>query len=182
VYTYSKILSFKDVKGRLPHTAYIKPWVYRPVYIISDIINSVTYDNNRNNILVNELKKLGVNAYNKGVGTDNIGIFQTLPSNALLVQICGGACAGTIYETGSTYYKNLVDTREVFFVWTEGAMKITGLAWLPRAHDDNFSPPGFTGLAHPDQFILSNGYHYYEGYTNDEAVELAKIIYNNAKN
>jgi hypothetical protein len=115
VYTYSKILSFKDVKGRLPHTAYIKPWVYRPVYIISDIINNVSYDNDRIDTLVSALKKLGVNAYNKGVGTDNIGIFNILPSNALLVQICGGACAGTIKENGSIYYKFMFFTFFCYF-------------------------------------------------------------------
>lgn len=195
VYTFSKILNFKTENKRLPNTASVKPWNViaskassegdglRPIYIISDLINSKTIDNTRINTLVAELKKLGLEAYNKGVGTDNIGILQSskIPSNALIIQICGGACAGTIKETGSTWYKNLVGSKEVFFVWTSGATKITGLAWLPRSHDDNFSPASFTGLAHPDQYLLENGYKYFEGYTNSKAAELAQIIYKAAQ-
>jgi len=194
VYTFSKILNFKVENGRLPNSVSVKPWNVltskvssegglRPVYIISDIINSKSVDNTRINILVNELKTLGLKAYNMGVGTDNIGILQNskIPSNALIIQICGGACAGTIKEVGTTWYKNLVGSKEVFYVWTSGATRITGLAWLPRAHDDNFSPASFKGLAHPDQYLLNNGYQYFEGYTNSKAVELANIIYKAAQ-
>ena len=195
VYTFSKILNFKAQNGRLPNKVSVKPWNVivsktssegnglRPIYIISDIINSKTYDNNRINLLVAELKKLGLKAYNMGVGTDNIGILQStkIPSNALIIQICGGACAGTIKEVGTTWYKNLVGTKKVFYVWTSGATKITGLDWLPRAHDDNFSPASFKGLAHPDQYLLKNGYHYYEGYLNSQAAQLAQILYNEAQ-
>ena len=81
---------------------------------------------------------------------------------------------------GTNWYKNLKGTKKVFMVFTEGATKITGLDWLPRAHDDNFSPESFTGLAHPDEYLLSNGYKYYEGYTNSKVAELAQIIYNEA--
>lgn len=195
VYTFSKVLNFKAQNGRLPNTVSIKPWNViasktssegndlRPVYIISDLINSKTVDNNRINLIVTELKKLGLKACNMGVGTDNIGILQNskIPKNAMIIQICGGACAGTIKEVGTTWYKNLVGSKEVFYLWTSGATKITGLSWLPRAHDDNFSPASFKGLANPDKYLIKNGYNYYEGYTNSQAAKLAKIIYNEAK-
>jgi hypothetical protein len=29
-----------------------------------------------------------------------------------------------------------------------------------RAHDDNFSPVSFTGLANPDEYLIQNGYRY----------------------
>jgi hypothetical protein len=61
---------------------------------------------------------------------------------------------------GLSYYKKLVASKKVFSVWIPPATDITGLAWLPRSHDDTFSPSSFTGLAHPDQYLLSNGYHY----------------------
>jgi Pseudomurein-binding repeat len=194
IYTFSKILNFKSENGRLPNSVSVKPWNVltsktasegglRPIYIISDLINSNSVDNTRINTLVSELKKLGLIAYNMGVGTDNIGILQNskIPSNALIVQICGGACAGTIKEVGTTWYKNLVGSKKLFYVWTSGATKITGLAWLPRAHDDNFSPASFTGLAHPDQYLLNNGYQYFEGYTNSQAATLAKLLYQAAQ-
>jgi hypothetical protein len=194
LYTFSKILSYYQTNKRMPNYVSVKPMntntsnnppegVLRPIYIISDLINNNSVDNNRINLIVDALKSLGAKAYNMGVGTDNIGILQksSIPSNALIIQICGGACAGTIKETGSTWYKNLVGSKEVFYLWTEGATKITGLSWLPRAHDDNFSPASFTGMAHPDQYLLNNGYHYYEGYTNSKANVLAQIIYNEAK-
>ncbi|NYB27785.1 MAG: hypothetical protein HVN34_10785 [Methanobacteriaceae archaeon] len=196
IYSYSKVLDFYKTNKRLPNYVSVKPWStiskttapagsegvsLRPVYILSDNINSKTYDNNRINILVNELKKLGLKAYNMGAGTNNIAVFNKVPSNALVVQIMGGACAATIKETGSAWYKNIVGNRKVFFVWTEGAKKITGLNWLERAHDDNFSAASFKGLANPDKYLLSHGYQYYEGYTNSKASTLAKIIYAQAK-
>ena len=67
--------------------------------------------------------------------------------NALILEICGGACAATINEMGTTWYKNLKGTKKVFLVFTEGATAITGLDWLSRSHDDDFSDPSFTGLA-----------------------------------
>lgn len=191
VYTLSKILNYQAVNKALPANVSVKKWAYtstttipvlRPVYIISDIINNKAYDNNRINLIVNATKGLGLKSYNYGVGTSNLGILtnQTVASNALVVEIAGGADAGCIKEMGSQYYKNLKGSKKVFTVFTEGATKITGLAWLPRAHDDNYSPPSFTGIARPDLFLLNNGFHYYEGYINSKVNELAAILYNEA--
>ena len=94
------------------------------------------------------------------------------------VEIAGGACAGTIWEKGTTWYKNLVGNKKVFIAFTSGATKITGLSWLPRSHDDNFSPSSFKGLANPDQFLLKNGYNYFEGLTNSNVNQLVQSIYN----
>jgi hypothetical protein len=83
---------------------------------------------------------------------------------------------------GLNYYKQWVGSRKVFSVWIPPSVDITGLAWLPRAHDDNFSPQNFTGLANPDQYLLSNGYHYM--YSNDFSKDLNAIIsriFNEAK-
>jgi uncharacterized membrane protein required for colicin V production len=192
IYTYSKILAFYKTNKRLPNTVSVKPWSTisktgsegtgtRPVYILSDNINNKSVDNDRINRIVNELKKMGIKAYNMGAGTNNIAVFKKIPSNALVVQIMGGACAATIKETGSSWYKNLLGSRKLFFVWTEGAKKITGLKWLERAHDDNFSAASFKGLANPDKYLLQNGYQYYEGYTNSKVTTLAKLIFNQAK-
>lgn len=195
VYLFLKVFDFYSTNNRLPSYVAITPWtgttvsgtgsnsvLMRPVYIISDIISNTATDNARINAVVIALQKLGIQAYNYGVGTDNIGILSntTIPINALIVEFCGGACAGTIYEMGTSYYKNLRGSKKVFLTFTDGATKITGLSWLPRAHDDNFSPASFTGLVNPDQYLLNNGYEYYEGYTTSKLAELVKILYTEA--
>jgi hypothetical protein len=172
VYIYSKILNFQKTNNYLPTYVTVNAWSTiansvlaqtRPVYITSDNINGVTADMNRINAIVNGLKALGLTAINWGLGpnTHNTVLQSSqVPSNALVVDIYGGACAGTIYEMGLSYYKKLVASKKVFCVWIPPATNITGLAWLPRSHDDTFSPSSFTGLAHPDQYLLNNGYHY----------------------
>ncbi len=135
----------------------------RPVYITSDNIINTAVDTNRINTIVYGLQNLGLTAINWGLGSNShYAVLQDslVPANALIVDIYGGACAGTIYEMGQSYYKRLVGTKEVFCVWMPPATDITGLAWLPRAHDDNFSPASFTGLEHPDQYLKNNGYNY----------------------
>ncbi len=172
IYMYSKILNFYTANSRLPNYVTIEAsWASitsvisqsRPVYITSDNINSVTTDTNRINTIVSGLKALGLTAINYGLGPNtHYSVLQnsTVPVNALIVDIYGGACAGTIYEMGQNYYKALVGARKVFSVWMPPATDITGLTWLPRSHDDDFDPPSFTGLANPDQYLLNNGYDY----------------------
>ena len=167
VYMYSMILDYHNTSGKIADYAVMKPWSvinpFRPIYITSDNIINTTKDLERINSIIDGLKTLGLTAINWGLGPNtHYTVLQcsSVPANALVVDIYGGACAGTIYEMGSSYYKKLVASREVFCVWIPPATDITGLAWLPRSHDDNFSPSSFTGLAHPDQYLLSNGYQY----------------------
>ncbi len=172
IYTYSKIFSYYQTNKALPSYVSVKAWSTvtsvvsqaRPVYITSDYINGATTDTNRINAIVNGLKALGINVYNAGLGANtHYSVLQntSVPANALIVDVYGGADAGVIYEMGQSYYKKLVGTRKVFCVWmAPSSVNITGLAWLPRAHDDNYSPSSFTGLAHPDQYLLNNGYNY----------------------
>ena len=193
LYLLLKVNSFYNTNGRLPGYVSLTPWtgttttsmaadkINRPVYIISDIINNSTIDNTRINAIVSALQDLGIEAYNYRE-QDNIEILtdSTVTINALIVEICGGACASTINEMGTTWYKNLKGTKKVFLVFTEGATEITGLDWLPRSHDDDFSDPSFTGLANPDQYLLNNGYNYYENYNSSKLSELVQILYQEA--
>lgn len=136
----------------------------RPVYITSDNINSRPEDMARINAVVNGLKAKGVYAVNYGVGPNEHSqvLGDQLPSNALIVNIYGGACAGTLYEMGTPDYKEKKGAKKVFTIFYPTSVKITGLNWLPRAYDDNFSPAGFSGLSNPDQYLLKNGYNYIE--------------------
>ena len=40
------------------------------------------------------------------------------------------------------------------------SVDITGMKFLKRAHDDNYSPSSFTGLAYPDIYLKNHGYDY----------------------
>ena len=135
----------------------------RPVYITSDNINSKTTDNARINNIISILKTMGITAYNMGLGPNtHIDVLESskVPMNAVVVDIYGGTDAGLINEMGSAYYKSIKGARSVFSIFLPPAADITNLAFLPRAHDDNYDPASFTGLAHPDQFLLQNGYNY----------------------
>ena len=168
IYIYSRILNYYGANGRLPNYAVTSAWTGKSskitqVYIASDNINNLQTDTNRINQIINGLAALGVSATNWGVGSnEHITVLQSssVPQNALVVNLYGGACAGTLYEMGGKWYKSIKGARDVFTVFLPRATDITGLAWLPRAHDDNFSPASFTGLANPDQYLANNGYRY----------------------
>jgi hypothetical protein len=135
----------------------------RPIYITSDNINNSATDNARINSIINGLRTLGLTAYNMGLGPnkhDTVLTSGKLPSNAVIVDIYGGADAGLIKEMGSAWYKSLKGARTVFSVFWPPSADITGLAFLPRVHDDNYDPASFTGLANPAHYLLENGYNY----------------------
>ena len=91
-----------NTNNRLPNYVAVTAWtgttvsgtgsgLMRPVYIISDMISCTATDNARINAVVTKLQDLGLEAYNYGVGTDNIGILTNtaIPINALIVEFCG---------------------------------------------------------------------------------------------
>jgi hypothetical protein len=149
----------------------------RPIYITSDNINNPTIDNARINSIVKGLRAKGLRAYALGLGpnTHITALQANIPKNALIVDIYGGADAGLIYEMGSSWYKSLKGTKKVFTVFWPPAKVITGLSFLVRAHDDNYDPASFKGLAHPDQFLMKNGYKYL--YSGNIANIVNSIIY-----
>lgn len=176
---FKKILASQGLKIKTVSAKAIESGT-KPVYITSDnIINKAT-DNTRINRIVNGLRAMGLKAYNMGLGPNtHVKVLQSgqVPKNALVIDIYGGACAGTLYEMGSSWYKSIRGTKEVYTIFWPPAKVITGLPFLVRAHDDNFSPASFTGLPHPDQFLLKNGYNYlYSG----SISAIVSAIYNQA--
>jgi hypothetical protein len=134
-----------------------------PIYITSDNIISITTDNATINSIISGLKAMGLNAMNYGLGPNShyqILTNVTIPQNALIIDIYGGADAGVINEMGSTSYKSIKGNRTIFSVFMPPATNISGLDFLPRAHDDNYDPVSFTGLPYPDHYLLENGYNY----------------------
>ena len=194
VYTYSKILNFQNTNNRLPSYVSVTSWTnvanaanvaegvgLRPVYIVSDNINNIQADTARINNLISALAKLGIKAYDMGIGPqmhDTVLSNPNIPKNAVIVEIAGGADAGCVLEKGSTWYKNLLATKTDFLVFTPTATNITGLAWLPRAHDDNYDVASFTGIAYPAKYLLNNGIKYYYGLTSTTMTQCAEAIYN----
>ena len=114
-----------------------------PVYITSDnIINKAT-DNARINNLVVGLASKGVYAVNYGLGPNShYSVLKdaNVPQNALIIDIYGGACAGTIWEMTKSYYKNNRGSRTVYSIWINTKTNIGTLSFLRRAHDDGFTP------------------------------------------
>ena len=202
VYTYSKILNFQNTNKRLPTYVSVESWskviantassegaaALRPVYIVSDNINSIQADTTRINDLISALAKLGIKAYDMGIGPnthDNI-LSDSIPSNAVIVEIYGGVDAGVIAEKSSTWYKDLLGTRSDFYVLTPGTTStidgtvsndLAGVTWLPRASDDSYDASSFTGIANPVQTLLNDGVGYYYGLTTSTMTQCAEAIY-----
>ena len=150
------------------------------VYITSDNIGNTVTDNNLINNIKQELAIKGINAVNYGIGPNkHIEVLQdkNVPVNAVIVNIYGGACAGTLYEMGEAWYMGLKGDRKVLTIfWAHTSTNITGLEYLPRAHDDNFDSPSFKGLAYPDKYLEKNGYSYiYSSDTNTIAAAIANL-------
>ena len=157
---------------------------YRPVYITSDNINNTLVDNTRINKIVTALQQLGLFAVNYGLGpNEHYSILEniTIPQNALIVDIYGGFCAGTIWEMNQSYYKYYKGSRSVFTIWIDTPITLDDIQFLPRAHDDDFTPlygnpggfpnfsdtnnngifepgPGYTnGIIYPKQLLENDG-------------------------
>jgi hypothetical protein len=180
VYMLSKITTYYQTNNRLPSYVSITPTnTIRPVYIVSDNIKNNKVDTERCNNLTAALKKLGIPAYFYGLGPNyHYSVLEnsSIPQNALIVELAGGTCAATIAEKAGTWYKKIKGNRKVFIVLVDTAKQITGLEWLPRAWDDNFSPPSFTGVARPDLILLNNGYNYIEGIYGSNIASMAYFI------
>lgn len=134
----------------------------RPVYLVSDNINGKTADTNRMKRICQGLKKKGISCQVAGLGPNSHNAVLTskkTPSNALIVQIYGGKCAGTIWNLGTKWYKKAKGSRKVHLVYLPSKYKIN-VSWLPKAYDDNFSK--IPGIARPDLFLKKAGYTWTE--------------------
>ncbi|CEA14321.1 hypothetical protein DSM1535_1997 [Methanobacterium formicicum] len=204
VYMYSMILDYYNTSGNKAAFAAMKPWA-RPVYLTSDRISTtIEGDWARLASIASILQSWGISAVGWGVGPDTQnGVLRDtdVPQDALVVDIYGGACAGTIYAMAQSYYLGIKGTRKVFSIWTTevGGWDIRnlptkklngGVNFLPRAHDDNFSKSlpdhGYNsqgvytdGLNNPDQFLINHGYNFLV--TSGNILEMATAILNQAR-
>jgi len=97
---------------------------------------------------------------------------SNVADNGVMFHIVGGLCAGTFRDLASSYYQDKLKSRGLRFVF--GCLappvkdQLDTLSWLPRAHDDNFSPASFTGLTEPGKFLKDNGLNYVYGASGQE--------------
>ncbi len=170
VYSYAKILDLSEIDS-LPSTCTVYKWstihpsssTARTIYLTSDVIYNSDRDMAFMNSIKTELEKRGYNVVISSYGSNahnTVIRAESLPENAVQVSIFGGADAGVIYDVCTRSYMRAKANRLVFFVYYPTATDITGLSWLPRAHDDNYSPSNFTGIAHPDEYLKEHGYDY----------------------
>jgi len=197
IYTFSKILDTYNTNGALPANAEIKLWKAiidpdgswcKPVYITCDNIYTESTDWAMMNAIVAYLSNWGsdwglyADAWGRGPNTHcEVISNSSVPENALVVDIYGGACAATIYEMGLNYYKAWKGIAEVFTIWIKPpswdirncpTRDIYGRNFLPKAWDDNFSDDtlpnwGYNtkgqlvkGLSNPDQYMAKHGYQF----------------------
>ncbi len=181
IYSYTKVLDV-SASTYLPETCKIYSWAaihpsnpkVRTIYITSDNI----YNNNKDiafmNSIKSKLESLGYKAVVGGLGPNshNVAIWaQSLPDNAVQLSIFGGADAGVIYDVSTRSFMRTKANRLLFFAYNPSTSKdITGLSFLERAHDDNYSPSSFTGINNPDIYLTSHGYGYVYSYKVNEIV------------
>ncbi len=171
VYTYTKMIDVSTSKY-LPSSCKIYKWnTIHPTNVKSRLVLISTdniFTTSKDKAFVNSIKKIleskGFTVKLLGVGpnTHNAAIWEkSLPDNAIQLSVFGGADAGVIYDVCTRSFMRAKANRLVFFAYHSATAKdITGLDWLERAHDDNYSPSSFKGIAHPDTYLKSHGYDY----------------------
>lgn len=108
------------------------------------------------------LKKRGYKVEYGGIGPSyHYSQINRVKKGGIYLCIYGGACAGTLREHwSSSHYKNVLKKKKAKMVvafLSPPASDITHLKWLPRAHDDNFSPRSFKGVKNPFKKLLNAG-------------------------
>ena len=185
VYTYCRVMDV-SAYNYLPSTCRVYSWASmhpassksRTIYLTSDVIVNKEKDYAFMESIKKALNEKGYTAVVLGYGPNshNTAIrSQSLPINAVQVSIFGGADPGVIYDMSTRSFMKLKESRLMFLVFHSTYSKdITGLSFLKRARDDNYSPSSFTGIANPDKYLRSYGYDYV--YTNNINTIVNSII------
>ena len=150
-------------------------------WVQSDIINGKSSDLKFLNDFAKKLRKKGWTVKVIGVGSNLHSEIYANVKNGIWFCIYGGACAGTIRETyADTSYRRKIqknNSRTVLgFRPPSGNIRKGGkyYKWLPRAHDDNFSPSSFRGISYPSKKLTKKKVPFMYASSVDEMV--AKFI------
>jgi hypothetical protein len=144
------------------------------IYLTSDNINGKLVDQQRMVDVCAKIQAAGYQCspYLPVNPNTHITVLQDkkVADDSFIVDIYGGACAGTLFEMGGKWFKSIKGNRKVMVAFVPPATNISNLAFLQRAHDDKFTPAygkpnGFPdkvgtvdGLKRPDLYLQKNGY------------------------
>ena len=150
-------------------------------WVQSDNINGKSSDLKFINDFAKKLRKKGWKVKVVGVGSNLHSEIYANVKNGIWFCIYGGVCAGTIRETyADTSYRRKIEknnSRTVLgFRPPAGDIRKGGkyYKWLPRAHDDNFSPSSFRGISYPSKYLAKKKVPFMYASSVDEMV--AKFI------
>lgn len=156
-------------------------------YVNSDNINTKEKDKARIKKVMKAFESLGHKAVYVGVGSNlhsHPKKYGCTGKNEVWVCIVGGACAGTIADQtgyrgfGTWFKKEQLKNAHLMYIFLtkpEGAsVNVNTIKFLPRAHDDNFSPRSFTGIHNPKDYMLSKGMTWIVGGTTSDIVQKIK--------
>ena len=132
------------------------------VFMNTDNIHSKTKDMKLMKDIAKYLKKRGYKTEIGGIGPSyHYSQINRVKKNGIYLCIYGGACAGTLKEHwSSNHYKSVLKKKKAKMVvafLSPPSTNIHNLKWLPRAHDDNFSPRSFKGVKNPEKNLLNAG-------------------------
>ena len=108
---------------------------------------------------------------------DNIGpnehckdIYKYGYEDVCVFCIFGGCDSGMYYDMSSKWYQNYLKkyNNRVVIGLTRTQVDLATCTWLKRAHDDDYSPSNFTGLANPGSYLNDHNMDYVYGRTATE--------------
>lgn len=132
------------------------------VFMNIDNIHSKSTDMKLMKDIGKYLKKRGYKIEIGGIGPGyHYSQINRVKKNGIYMCIYGGACAGTLKEHwSSNHYKSVLKKKNAKMVvafLSPPSSNIHNLKWLPRAHDDDFSPSSFKGVNNPEKQLLNAG-------------------------
>ena len=161
--------TLKIVASSFNHTAGSgKKITQKTIIIDSDNIFNKTADKKYMNQLATALRAKGYTVIVSEIGpnahcNDVMGKY----SNAVVLCLFGGADSGMFVDMSAKWYQNLLtkyNNRVVLgFVVPPNYVDLATISWLKRAHDDDYSPDDFTGLAYPGTYLNQHGMDYIYG-------------------
>lgn len=143
----------------------------KTVVIDTDIIYNSDKDKKFMNDIATALKAKGYKVIIGGYGPNaHCSDINGKYSDACVLCIFGGADSGMFYDMSCKWYQNLLNkyNNRVVLGMTRTQVDLATCTWLPRAHDDNYSPKNFTGLAYPGTYLNEHNMDYIYGRTASE--------------
>lgn len=134
------------------------------VFMNTDNINSKSKDKKLMNDIAEYLRKRGYSVTVGGIGpSTHYADIGKVKKNGVYFTLYGGLCAGTLKEQCySNHYHSVLKSRNAKMVIGLYNRVLTD-KFLPRAHDDNFSPSSFKGWSKPRSSLLKAGIGIAEG-------------------